>query len=187
MPSTEDHGGYVGMAFFSDDQGYSWQASKNTVDMQPIEVQEADAVELKDGRVMMFARTYSGHPARAYSSDKGETWSKGELIQELAMPNATDSHACGGFPRPATCCSSGAARHRPTRTIGTPPPLRLTTAISKDEGKTFIHQRNIARDPDDDFGYQCIEFVGNDLALIGYHCRDGLRVARIGIDWFYEK
>ena len=62
-----------------------WQASKNTVDMYPIEVQEADAVELKDGRVMMFARTYSGHPARAYSSDKGETWSKGELIKELVM------------------------------------------------------------------------------------------------------
>ncbi len=30
LPSTEDHSGYVGMSFFSDDQGYSWQASKNT-------------------------------------------------------------------------------------------------------------------------------------------------------------
>ena len=63
----------------------------------------------------------------------------------------------------------------------------LTSAISKDEGKTFIHQRNIARDPEDDFGYQCVDFLGNDLAIIGYHCRDGLRVARIDIDWFYGK
>jgi hypothetical protein len=38
------------------------------------------------------------------------------------------------------------------------------TAISRDEGKTFIHQRNISRDPDDDFGYQCIEFVKGDIA-----------------------
>ena len=61
----------------------------------------------------------------------------------------------------------------------------LSSAISRDEGKTFIHQRNIARDPDDDFGYQCIEFLEGGPAIIGYHCRDGLRVARIGIDWFY--
>ena len=32
-----------------------------------------------------------------------------------------------------------------------------------------------------------IEFIGKDLAVVGYHCRDGLRVARIGIDWFYER
>ena len=73
------------------------------------------------------------------------------------------------------------------KTLSTPRRIALTTAISHDEGQTFIHQRHIARDPQDDFGYQCIEFVGDDLALIGYHCRDGLRVARIGIDWFYEK
>ena len=73
MPSTEDHSGYVGMSFFSDDQGYSWQASKNTVDMQPVEVQEADAVELKDGRIMMFARTYSGYPVRDFPAMAART------------------------------------------------------------------------------------------------------------------
>ena len=62
----------------------------------------------------------------------------------------------------------------------------MACAVSKDEGRTFVHQRNIARDPEDDFGYQCVEFVGKDLVLIGYHCRDGLRVARIGVDWFYK-
>ena len=63
----------------------------------------------------------------------------------------------------------------------------LTSAISKDEGRTFAHFRNIARDPEDDFGYQCIEFLGKDLAVVAYHARDGLHVARIGIDWFYGK
>jgi sialidase-1 len=63
----------------------------------------------------------------------------------------------------------------------------LSSAISKDEGKTFIHQRNIARDPEDDFGYQCIEFLEGDIALICYHARDGLHVAHIPIDWFYGK
>jgi hypothetical protein len=37
----------------------------------------------------------------------------------------------------------------------------------------------------DDFGYQCVEFVGKDLVLVGFHARDGLHVARLGVDWFY--
>lgn len=186
-PSTNDHGGYVGMSFFSDDQGYSWQASKNTVDMhkEGVEVQEADAVELKDGRIMMFARSYSGHPVCAYSSDKGETWSKGELIKELVQPYA-------GFPTVRRIPSTGDllfiwCGEKSDVDVQSPRRIALTCAISKDEGKTFLHQRNIARDPEDDFGYQCVEFVGNDLAIIGYHCRDGIRVARIGTDWFYGK
>lgn len=63
----------------------------------------------------------------------------------------------------------------------------LTSCISKDEGKTFEHQRHIARDPQDDFGYQCIEFIGDDLAVVAYHARDGLHVARIPVNWFYGK
>ena len=187
MPDTNDQSGYVGISFFSDDMGYGWQVSKNTVDMYPIEVQEPDAVELKDGRILMFGRTYSGHPVRAYSSDGGETWGKGEEIMELNMPYA-------GLPTVRRIPSTGDLLFIwiTEKSIDKTDPkiLRrcaLSSAISQDEGKTFIHQRNIAHDPDDDFGYQCIEFVKGDIAIMGYHCRDGIRVARIGIDWFYGK
>jgi sialidase-1 len=186
-PSTSDHTGYAGMSFFSDDGGYSWQPSSNTVDMHPIEVQEADAVELKDGRLLMFARSYHGYPVRAYSADRGASWSKGEMMKELEMPIA----AMPSVRRiPATGDLLFVWISEQSTDKKNPDYQRrcaLTTAISQDEGKTFIHRRNIARDPDDDFGYQCIEFVGKDLAIIGYHCRDGLRVARIGVDWFYGK
>ena len=50
-----------------------------------------------------------------------------------------------------------------------------------------IESRTIARDPENDYGYQSIEFIGDDLALVAYHTRDGINVARIGIDWFYGK
>lgn len=186
-PSSNDHGGYVGIAFFSDDGGYNWQVSKNTVDMHPVEVQEADAVELKDGRVMMFGRTYNGYPVRAYSSDKGVTWSKGEPMRELSMPYA-------GMPTVRRIPSTGdlvffwigeksSDKQDPkvTRRCG------LATAISKDEGKTFSPPRYLARDPENDYGYQCVEFLGKDLALVGYHARDGIHVARVKIDWFYGK
>ncbi len=190
MPSKSDHAGYVGMSFYSDDNGYSWFPSKNKVDLyksKKIDVQEPDAVELKDGRLLMFARTYSGFPVRAYSKDKGETWSKGQLIKELKMPYA-------GLPTVRRIPSTGDLLFIwiNERSVDKKNPkvhwrCALATAISRDEGKTFIHKRQIARDPEDDFGYQCIEFIGENLALVGYHKRDGVYVARIGIDWFYRK
>jgi len=60
----------------------------------------------------------------------------------------------------------------------------LTCMISKDEGETWLNPRNIADDPDGDYGYQSVTFV-DDLAIISYHALDGLHVARIGTDWFY--
>jgi sialidase-1 len=187
MPDTNDHNGYVGISFFSDDLGYSWQVSQNTVDMYPVEVQEPDAVELKDGRILMFGRTYTGHPVRAYSCDGGQTWGKGEEIPELNMPYA-------GLPTVRRIPSTGdllfiwiTEKSIDKNDQKIQRRCALSSAISQDEGKTFLHQRNIARDPDDDFGYQCIEFVNGNTAVIGYHCRDGIRVARIGIDWFYGR
>jgi len=186
-PSTDDHGGFVGIAFYSDDDGYNWQVSKNVVDMQPIEVQEAGGVELNDGQVMMFARTYSGHPVRAYSNNGGETWSEGEEIQELEMPYA-------GLPTVKRILSTGDLLFIwiSERAVDNENPkihrrCALTSAISKDDGKTFIHFRHIRRDPEDDFGYQCVEFISYNLVLVGYHARDGIHLARIGIDWFYGK
>jgi dTDP-4-amino-4,6-dideoxygalactose transaminase len=178
MPSTQDHSGYVGMCFYSDDNGHSWK----------VEVQEPDGVELEDGRLMMFARTYSGFPVRAYSNDRGETWSEGEPIEELKMP-------CAGLPTVRRIPSTGdllfiwISERSDLEEGGTKVARRcaLTTAVSKDEGKSFLHQRNIARDPTNDYGYQCIEFIGDDLALVAYHANDGLHMARIGVDWFYGK
>jgi len=186
-PSTRDHNGYVGLAFYSDDLGHSWWASKNVVDLMPIEVQEAHAVELKDGRVMMFARTYSGHPVRAWSSDGCQTWSKGEEIKELNMPYA-------GLPTVTRIPSTGDLLFiwiTEQCQDKTNPKVRwrctLTAAISSDEGKTFTHFRNIASGPKEDLGYQSVDFLKEGVAVVSYHCRDGLRVASIGIDWFYGK
>ena len=186
FPNTRDHNGYVGMTFYSDDQGHSWQPSKNMVDMAPIEVQEGDCVELRDGRVMMFARSYSNYAVRAYSQDYGETWSKGELMKEIEMPYA-------GLPTvrriPSTgdlvfIWISGMSQDKDQ------PEIKrrsvLSCAISKDEGKTIVKKRDIANDKNDDFGYQCVEFLNDEQMLVGYHCREGIRMARIGIDWLYE-
>jgi sialidase-1 len=179
--SKGDHGGYVSYTVFSDDSGYSWRESRNTVDMQPVETQEPHVVELKDGRILMLMRTYSGSVARAYSTDKGESWSQGEMVKELPLPPNSSALNVKRIPSTGDLllvrASSGPKE----------PPSRRTpfvSVISTDDGATWSHERVIAGDPEDDYGYPGLTFV-DDLALIVYHQRDGLHVARIGIDWFY--
>ena len=186
FPDSRDHSGYVGIACYSDDEGYSWQVSENTMDMQPDEVQEPDGIELKDGRVMMFARSYSGFAVRAYSSDGCQTWSAGERVEGIEMPYA-------GLPTVKRIPSTGdllfmwiSERSVDRENEKIHRRCALSSAISRDEGQTFEHMRHVARDPEDDFGYQSVEFIGDDLVLVAYHARDGIHVARIGIDWFYE-
>ena len=43
-------------------------------------------VEIKDGRITMWMRTYCEFVARAYSDDKGQSWSPGEMVKELTLP-----------------------------------------------------------------------------------------------------
>jgi hypothetical protein len=67
-------------------------------------------------------------------------------------------------------------------------PSRCTpfvSTISSDSGDTWTHERVNAGDPEDDYGYPGLTFVDN-IALITYHRRDGLRGARIDADWIYS-
>ncbi len=173
-----DHRGYVSTVFYSDDDGYSWQQSENVVNMLPVEAQEPHVVPLRDGRVMMLCRTYSGYVVRSYSDDEGVTWSQGEPAPDLKL--STNSSALNVKRIPS---SGDLLLLRSTGTIG-----RLRTpfvaAVSTDEGVTWSHERPIGPDPDDDYGYPSLTFV-DDVALVSYHKRSGIYAARIGIDWFY--
>ena len=190
LPSSSDHSGYVGITFASDDGGHSWWPSGNTVDLygdEKVEVQEADVAELKDGRLLMFARTYHGYPVFAYSDDQGETWGPPIKREDIPMPYA-------GLPTVRRIPSTGdllfiwiSEKSQDKENPKIHRRCALTAAISQDEGETLIHQRHIAQDPDDDFGYQCVEFLDDDVVLVGYHNREGIHMARIGVDWFYGK
>ena len=175
-----DHRGFVSYVFYSDDNALSWRMSKNMINVLPVEAQEPHVVELKDGRAMMLCHTYSGYVVRSYSSDQGVTWSEGEHLRELKLPPNSSALNVKRIPSTGDLlllrCSGGVERRR------TP----FVSAISKDDGKTWTHERVIMGDPDDDYGYPSLLFLDN-VAVISFHKRDGLHVARIGIDWFYRK
>jgi len=58
--------------------------------------------------------------------------------------------------------------------------------FSSDDGKTFEHFGNLVEDPEEHYGYQRVDFLGEDLVLIAFHTRDGMPRTRIGSDWFFE-
>ena len=179
-PSAGGHAGYVSFVFYSDNDGYSWHRSNNEVNALPVEAQEPHVVELKDGRLMMLCRTYSGFVLRAYSEDQGVTWSKGEPVSELKLSANASALNVKRIPKTGDLLL--------LRTTGGEGGYRtpFVSVISRDEGKTWINERVIAGDPDNDYGYPFLTFL-DDLALVGYHKRDGLWIARIGIDWFHGK
>ena len=152
--------------------------------MLPIEAQEPHVVELKDGRLMMLMRSYSNYVGRAYSTDQGGTWSKGEQVRALHLPpHSTSALNVKRIPSTGDLlllrCAGGPAGPQRWRTP-------FVSVISKDESKTWTHERVMMGDPENDYGYPSLTFV-DDLAVISYHQRDGLHVLRIGIDWFYGK
>ena len=175
-----DHRGFISIVFYSDDDGYSWHQSQNAVDTLPVEAQEPHVVLLHDGRVMMLCRTYGGYVVRSYSDDEGETWSPGEPVRSLKL--SINSSALNVRRIPSTgdllLLRSTDTKNR----LRTP----FVSAVSVDEGRSWIHERPIGSDPDDDYGYPSLTFL-NEKALISYHKRDGIYVARVGIDWFYGR
>lgn len=143
------HRGYVSTSFYSDTNGYSWQMSKNIVKAS-YEVQEPHLVELKDGRIMMMFRTYSGFCGRAFSDDGGETWSEPQPLKDLKMSTNASAITIDRIPSTGDLLllrCTGSGEEGRTRTP-------FVSAISKDEGKTWILERVIAGEPKGDYGYQ---------------------------------
>ena len=196
---NDDHRGFVCATWYSDDDGHTWHRSDNDVNMlqQGIESQEPHLVELKDGRVMMLFRTYSGYVGRADSEDQGQTWSKGEIIKELKLPMNSSALHVSRIPSTGDVLlvrSTGNGGKEPgerprvfNRGDGNKHYIRtpFTSVISRDEGETWENERIIAGDPYGDFGYPSVLHLDN-LALVSYHALDGLHIARIQPGWFYE-
>ena len=177
-----DHRGFVSRVFYSDDQGKSWWPSRNTVNVLPIEAQEPHVVELRDRRLMMLCRTYDGFVVRSYSDDRGLTWSTAESLHELKLSMNSSALNLDRIPTTGDLVllrCTGGERGKYRRTP-------LVSAISKDEGRSWVQERVIAGDPEDDYGYPSLTFL-DDVALVSFHKRDGLHVVRFPVDWFYGK
>jgi len=172
---------------FSDDDGATWRQS-NLVFVPRRGVMEPRVVELRDGRLWMLMRTDRGEIWQTCSADRGETWGE-PTPSGIGSPQSpfvfTRIPATGDLlliRNPIARLDQGT--HQGWRT-----PLRAS--ISRDEGATWINERDLEPDTTHTYCYLSELFVG-DVGLFSYYVGtrevplQTLRIARVPVAWFYE-
>jgi len=179
------------MCFMSDDGGTTWTKSSTEIAPPPDSrsgLQEPGIVELKDGSVMMLCRTDRGCHYRSYSTDGGVTWSPAEptdIIAPCSPATVKRIPTTGDLLLIWNDHSGEYARFEHKRTP-------LTSAISRDEGRTWENTKIIEDDPDGWYCYTSVCFNGNEAVMAycaGNSKIGGLNLLQIticDIGWFYE-
>jgi len=162
----------------SDDDGGTWRDGAR---VKPAggPCYEPACVELKDGRVLMLMRTGLGSQFRSLSSDGGETWSTPE-------PTAL---TCSASPvsisrLPTTGDLLAIWNHDTDSAVKRNP---LTAAISRDEGETWEHFRNLEEGPGDRWAYPAVTWVGDEALITYFNYAGGLslQLRIVKAAWFY--
>ena len=182
-----DH--YQAFCYYSDDQGRTWKYSKNKMDLPKRGAEEPCMVELNDGSLMTVLRTSLGTIYKAYSYDIGETWTKPQTTG-LAAPMSTA--LLKRIPDTADLLLIWNHNYNPDHPhLGERNPL--TSAISKDNGKTWQNIKNIEDIPQGMSSGPSVTFL-NNRALLTYATQERsmyeagseIRLKIIPVKWFYE-
>lgn len=166
-------------SYYSDDNGKTWKASDEVANPGKIVTQEPGMVELKNGNILMYARTTANVQYFSYSKDQGETWSEvepGNLKSPCSPATITRIPSTGDLL--VVWNDNGADQKR------TP----LNIAVSKDDGKTWINNKILENNPIGSYCYNAIHFIGNDV-LLGYFdwSTVGVTVKKIDLNWVYNQ
>jgi sialidase-1 len=148
-------------SYYSDDNGVSWKSSEAVPNTTDIVTQEPGVIELKNGTIMMFIRASGGVQQLSYSKDKGQTWSH---IEPSNLKSPLSPASIARIP------STGDLLVVWNNNDGSNPEIKdkrtpLTVAISKDDGKSWQHIRNLETDPDGWYCYIAIHFAKKAVLL----------------------
>lgn len=160
---------HVGLVWRSDNNGLTWRCTEQPIRLPMRGVMEPVVVELRDGRLLMFARNQLGAVHRSVSADGGETWS-------APQPTPLES--------PESCCfltRIGAtgdlavvwnhSRYDPTYDhYGKRCPL--TISISQDEGDSWSSPVDLETDERHTYGMPVAAFTA-EWALFAYYYGHG--------------
>jgi sialidase-1 len=165
-------------SYFSDDNGINWKSSQEVSNPDTVVTQEPGLVELRNGDILMYIRTRSGVQYFSYSSDKGKTWSAvdpSNILSPCSPASITRIPSTGDLL--LVWNDNGINQKR------TP----LNTAVSEDDGKTWIKTKILENNPDGVFCYPAIHYVNNDV-LLSYSdwSTMGSTIVKVSIDWIYR-
>jgi len=179
---------------YSDDDGGSWRMGQAVRAFAPdgrrIWAQEPGAVELSDGRLLVWARTNDGCQYRAFSADGGATfgplepWNLVSPVSPASVKRLSDGRLVAiwndhgrhpeykkdgpGVPKEVQAASAWGNGHR----------APLTFAISTDDGASWHDHRDIETDASGWYCYTAL-FETESHLLLGYCARSGLKHSRI--------
>lgn len=177
----------VSYCLYSDDEGKTWKKSTPDLTAPKRGAMEPGVVELENGDLLMIIRTQVGRIYVSTSKDKGATWTEA-VASSIESPEAPATIKRIPGKRDLLLVWNPkyeeGANHGGLRTP-------LAAAISKDDGKTWEHVKNIESNPTHTYAYTSVLFV-KDRALLTYYDTPGrwdalsLRFRSIPIRWFYR-
>ncbi len=191
-----DHGPagkYAATVLWSDDDGKTWQLSKNRLTLPQRGAMEPHVEETGDGRVLMVMRNQLGKIYQSESRDGGESWSEpvpSPLTAPESCPELTRVPSTGDLLM--IWNESYDPKFRSHYGKRSP----LVAAISKDHGRTWETRRAIESDPRRAFSNPGCRFTRKGTAIVNYWTCEylpdwamqdviDLRVAVIETAWFY--
>ena len=166
-------------AVYSDDLGVSWNRGQSASNQSPGMPNEVQMVELKDGTIMLNARSYKGNLCRkiAFSQDGGEHWSDLKTESQLSDPGCQGSILRLAFPSPGqeSLILFSNPAHKELRKNG-------TILLSMDEGKTWSLSKTLV---EGSFAYSCLVKLTNNEFGILFERDNYSRISfsRKSIDW----
>jgi len=135
-------------AYYSDDGGDSWRRSRGEMSIKFTDgphvvgfhnFEEPAVAELREGRLLCLGRTNTGRLWQAFSEDGGVTWSEPEPT-ELASSYSPASLKTIPSTGDLLCVWNQAAPEEIPYGFGR---MRMSCAVSKDDGKTWGHFQNL--------------------------------------------
>ena len=180
--------------FYSDDDGHTWQQSRNRIDLPKRGAEEPAIAEDPDGSLVCMLRTTLGKIYQAFSRDRGETWSE---ARATALPSPSSASALKRIPGTSDLLflwnnATPYALSRPGSTSFHHPRNPLSSAISSDGGKSWDNIKNIEKREGYTSGYPSVSFVGDEALVAYYHASESgsrdsdVRLKIFKTDWFYS-
>ena len=173
---------------YSDDQGKTWDRSIPDLHAPQRGAMEPGVVELANGDLLMIIRTQMGTIYQSTSKNKGMTWTEAKASNILAPEAPATLKRIPGTKDLLLVWNNKFEDGKGHGGLRTP----LTSAISKDNGKTWMNVKNIEADPTHTYAYTSVAFVKDQALFTYYEAIPGkpgwsLRFRSIPLEWFYSE